>query len=143
MRSGLQVSVTLCHIAPVLRPSRLPPRVDAAALSAWVLRPELSAPDGRILSWVEPGGSGFAYDEASAFYHRLFGWMGESARAQGLARVLNDRVERFGWLRRGDTAYLFDTAMALGALSDQAPVVQRLLVWIAEERACHPVKRPG
>lgn len=140
---GLQGGRPECIIRPVSQPLRARSGLDEEALAAWVLQPQLTADDGRILSWLDAAGTGYPYEEATAFYARLYAWMGRAADAVRLGTVLEARLSDASWLRRGESSYLFDTALALEALPHPEPVVARVVDWIHQRRACDPVTRPG
>ena len=81
-------------------PAPLPIALDETRLLSWFQRPDLVAPDGRILSWLDRHSSGYGYDEATALVVRLYDWLGWSDRGDALREVVQKRLDSHDWLQR-------------------------------------------
>jgi hypothetical protein len=120
-----------------------PHTVNQQQLLRWINNPALVADDGRILSWLDPKSSGYAYDESTALYARLFAYCGQQKRAEQATHVIMERLAQNGWLTRSGIAYAFDTAIALWSLPNSEPIVSRLVEWLTNEKVAEPINRPG
>ena len=118
-------------------------QIDLEALLRWTRDDSLFAPDGRVISWLNPAHPGYAYDESTALFARMYEWLGLHASAERCRLVLEDRIRKHRWLGLGEVAYAFDTALALPCLSDPEPVASRLTTWLSAGTSCAPVTRPG
>jgi len=116
------------------------------ALQRWVRSDNLRAQDGRIRSWTGASPDtedGYPYDEATALFARLFGWLGDTPRLLGLQETLDRLVRQNGALGRGEQHFAFDTALAIPCVSRPQVLAERVAGMLSAGQAAHPVKRPG
>jgi hypothetical protein len=117
--------------------------LDEEALRDQLCSTDWSAPDGRILSWINGANAGYPYDEATALFARLFRWMGASQLESRCVSVLERRLAASGWLGRDGTHYVFDTALSLPLVREPAPLADRIVQYLSRGWACQPATEPG
>ena len=115
-----------------------PHTINQQQLLRWINNPALTAEDGRILSWLDHESSGYAYDESTALYARLFAYCGQQKRAEQATRVIMERLAQNGWLTRSGIAYAFDTAIALWSLPNSEPINRP--GWWSQSYGAHIIK---
>ncbi len=96
-----------------------------------------------MLSWVYGQRDGFAYDEATAIFARLFAWLGHARRAASLGERVEALVQEQGALGREGVCYAFDTALALPSLARPDAAARRVAALMTSGVACEPITRPG
>lgn len=111
---------------------------DAERLGAWLAGAALRSEDGQVLSWSNPAHPGYRYPEATALWLSWAAWryeLGLSIPPQPAPRRtatwLLSELQQRGSLGRGDKRYLFDTGLALHALTRAA----RIPGWVEQQPA--------
>jgi hypothetical protein len=114
------------HSVPAPRDDggRGPGAIDPERLSDWLAGAELRGDDGQVLSWSNPTHPGYHYPEATALWLSWAAWRRELrlptpplASVQRSASKLLTELRQHGSLGRGGQRYLFDTGLALHALT--------------------------
>ncbi len=117
--------------------------LDAQALLNFVISPEIFGSDRRVLSWLDPDRTGYAYDECTALYGRLYTWLGRAQDAIAMSNVLERQLSEQGWLGRNDIGYAFDTALGIDAVREPSLPLNQVIHWLTSGVACSRVTRPG
>lgn len=103
-------------------------RFDLEAAYAWLAEAPIRE-DGSVLSWVNPEHPGYDYPEAAGLWLTLFSQYAPE-RKEARERVANALVRAIapsGGVGRGESRYLFDTAIALAGLQAHRRAGGRLL----------------
>ncbi len=111
-------------------------RPDRDALRRWLCSGQVVDPGGRVSSWHNERHAGFPYAEAAALWLSWSAWRREiggpapGGEVEGrVAGQLAAELKADGAIGRGGVAYLFDTCVALDALTRMgggaSPVVWR------------------
>jgi len=138
------IQESLCDILPhVLAASQYSPTPSIDRLRAWIVRPDLFASDGRVLSWLSDDRTGYPYDEATVLLARAYQWLGWTQRSQRVMESVVQRLTRDHSLGRDGIQYVFDTSLALWLLPEPQRVADHVLHELHARRACQPIRRPG